>query len=242
MPEWVGAMIAFAAVGLIMYLKAVVRIGAGQVYMALPSCILLALLLCVHRSLFGRVGRALLGLMMLLFVAAGIFPTVHYLQYERQQRSSMMAWILHPAAQNPQPPFDEWCRENNVVSKGFCFFPDDDHIEAIGYIDSHTRPGDTLFVGLPQHERIDINDNLTYFATQRLPATKRSHFDPYLQNLENIQQEMIRELERSRPPYIVLTASLRTTASPMEAPLARVCICWTITLLSTMCRRSSSAR
>jgi hypothetical protein len=118
----------------------------------------------------------------LLFVVAGVFPTVQELLHERQQHSSMLAWILDPAAQNPQPPFDEWCRESNVVSKGFCFFPDTDHIQAIEYIDRHTRPGDTLYVGLPQHERVSIDDNLTYFATQRLPATKWSHFDPFRQN------------------------------------------------------------
>lgn len=213
-PEWVGATLAFAAVGTVMYLKGLVRIGAGQLFMALSPCILLALVLWMHRGIFATVERALLAFVLLLFAVAGIFPTLHDLQNEHRQRSSMLAWILDPAGQNPRPPFDAWCREHNVVSKGFCFFPDNDHIQAIEYIDQHTRPGDTLYVGLPQHARININDNFTYFATQRLPATKWSHFDPFLQNRADTQQEMIGELEKNRPPYVVLDSEFEDDREP----------------------------
>lgn len=213
-PEWVGAMIAFAAVGGVMYLKAFVRIGVGQLYMALSPCILLVLVLCVHRNMFDRMERAALGLIVFLFVAAGVFPTVNDLRYEHQQRSSIMAWILNPAAQNPPPPFDRWCRENNVVSKGFCFFPDDDHIQAIEYLNNHTKSGDTLYVGLPHHDRVLVNDNLIYFATQRLPATKWTQFEPYEQNREDLQHEMVGELERNQPPYVVLDSEFENQREP----------------------------
>lgn len=213
-PEWVGAMIAFAAVGAVMYVKGVVRVSAGQMYMALSPCILLMVVLCVHRSVFGRVERALLSVLALLLVVTGIVPAVRGLKYEREQRVLLADWILHPSTQNPQPPFDGWCRESNVISKGFCFFPDTDHMNAIHYIDAHTRPGDTLYVGLPQHQRIIVNDNLTYFATQRLPATKWSHFDPFLQNREDVQREMIGELERNRPPLIVVDSEFENYREP----------------------------
>ena len=213
-PQWVGAMIAFAAVGGVMYLKALVRIEVGQLYMALAPCILLAMVLCVHRSVFGSAERAVLGFVMLLFVAGGVLPTVHDLENEHRQHASMLGWLIDRSAQDPKPPFDEWCRESNVVSKGFCFFPDTDHMQAIDYISAHTKPGDTLYVGLPQHERININDNLTYFATQRLPATKWSHFDPFLENREDVQREMIGELERNRPSYVVLDSEFENYREP----------------------------
>jgi hypothetical protein len=54
--------------------------------------------------------------------------------------------------------------------------------------------------------KIFANDNLIYFGSQRLPATKWSHFDPGLQNTYEIQTEMVHELEANAPPYIVLNS------------------------------------
>ena len=34
-----------------------------------------------------------------------------------------------------------WCKIANPLTKGFCFLPEDDRIQTIEFIDSHTRPG-----------------------------------------------------------------------------------------------------
>jgi hypothetical protein len=59
-----------------------------------------------------------------------------------------------------------------------------------------------------------MNDNMTYFATQRLPATKWSHFDPFLQNSVQTQQEMVADLERNKPPYVVLDSEFDKLHEP----------------------------
>ena len=71
-----------------------------------------------------------------------------------------------------------------------------------------------MYVGLPQHDRIFESDNITYFATWRLPATKWSHFDPYLQNSVETQQAMIADLERNKPPYVVLDSEFDSMIEP----------------------------
>jgi hypothetical protein len=58
------------------------------------------------------------------------------------------------------------------------------------------------------------NDNLIYFATQRLPVTRWSHFDPDLQNTYDIQAQMIQEIERNPPPYIVLDSEFDLMREP----------------------------
>ena len=60
-------------------------------------------------------------------------------------------------------------------------------------------------------------DDLTYFATQRLPATKWSHFDPDLQSRYDIQTEIVHELETHRPQYVVLDAEFEQLHEPNDS-------------------------
>ena len=114
----------------------------------------------------------------------------------------------------PRAPYRSWCSEKTPITRGLCFLMDEDHIQTVEFLIQHTRPEDTLYVGLPQHDRILINDNMTYFATQRLPATKWSHFDPFLQNSVATQQSMIADLERNKPPYVVLDSQFDALHEP----------------------------
>jgi hypothetical protein len=98
--------------------------------------------------------------------------------------------------------------------------PDNDRIHAIEFIDSQTRPDQPLFVGQTKHDKIFANDNLTYFAAQRLPATRWSHFDPDLQNREDVQRQMIRELEASTPPYVLLDSEFDLHWEPNDSSIS----------------------
>jgi hypothetical protein len=72
-------------------------------------------------------------------------------------------------------------------------------------------------VGLNRHDKSYANDNLIYFGSQRLPATKWSHFDPGLQNSNSIQQDMVRELNETSPPYIVLDSEFESMNEPNDS-------------------------
>ena len=71
--------------------------------------------------------------------------------------------------------------------------------------------------GLQKHDRIFANDNLIYFATQRLPATRWSHFDPDLQNKYEIQMQMVHELQQNAPPYIALDSEFDSVREPNDS-------------------------
>ena len=214
LPAWIGGLVSFGAISVLMYGKGLVRIGAGALFTCIGPCILLTAVLYANRRCFDLLGRLLLIPLTAILAIGGFSFTVHGISREIQVRSLMLSWFLSPQTQDPQPPFRSWCGQKNPLSKGVCYFPDNDHIQAVTYIVQHTNPSDTLYVGLPSHDRILINDNLTYFAAQRLPATKWSHFDPYLQNRDDIQREMVGELERNKPPYVVLDSEFENDYEP----------------------------
>jgi hypothetical protein len=113
-----------------------------------------------------------------------------------------------------------WCKLSNPLTKGFCFLTDYGRILTIEFIESHTRPDQRLFVGLSRHDRTIGNDNLIYFAAQRLPATKWSHFDPGLQNSYSVQSEMVAELKAVPPPYIVLDSEFDSIYEPNDSSIS----------------------
>lgn len=214
LPRWAGELLAFSAVAAVMYLKALVRIGAGQLAMTTLPCIMIAALLFEHRTSLSTTTRAVATLLLGLFMVAGAaFVLESYLQQHRQ-RVSTLDWMLRRPNQQPLPPFQGWCQQRNPLTRGFCFVLDDDHIQAVKYLREQTRPADTLYVGLPQHDRIFAGDSITYFAAERLPAVKWTQFDPFLENRADIQQEMIGELEQNRPPYAVLDSEFQDVREP----------------------------
>ncbi|HEV2578221.1 MAG TPA: hypothetical protein VGU25_13515 [Acidobacteriaceae bacterium] len=213
-PEWIAVLIPFLFIALMAYAKGVVRLGAAGEALAAMPCIVMTAVLYEHREIFSEGLRKTLRVMIvLLWIFAG-WGALHAVSGLHKFKSSMLLWMIEPAKMDPQPPFDGWCRDRNPVTRGVCYSMDSDHIQTVEFLEAHTKPGDTLFVGLPQHDRIFINDNMTYFATQRLPATKWSHFDPFLQNTAPIQQEMVAELERNKPPYVVLDSEFDAVHEP----------------------------
>jgi len=80
-----------------------------------------------------------------------------------------------------------------------------------------TLPQDRIFVGLPHHDKIFVNDLLLYFVAQRLPATKWHHFDPGLQTSRPIQQQIIEELQRDHIRVVVLVDRWENVSEPNES-------------------------
>ena len=177
---------------------------------SLVACILLAAVLFRHSAMLNRWLRGLLTATIALCLLTGIPAAWSQLFFPVSPHGRLhlkplaINWILTPDRQPPGPEFRSWCHEGTPITRGFCFLLDDDHIRTIRYLDAHTGPGDYLYVGLDHHDRIIMNDMITYFATQRLPATRWTEFDPFLENRADIQREMIGNLEQHKPPYIVL--------------------------------------
>lgn len=124
-----------------------------------------------------------------------------------------------PAKASPEAQ-STWCKLSNPLTRGFCFLVDYGRMQTIEFIETHTRPDQRLFVGLSKHDRTIGNDNLIYFAAQRLPATKWSHFDPGLQNSYAVQSDMVGELKAASPPYIVLDSEYDSTYEPNNSSIS----------------------
>lgn len=215
--SWKPCLFSFVLLSALMYLKGVVRISVVQVYPALPLSMLLLAVLYQHRSGFYLPLRLLTIVSALIACIAPLSSAHHEFRTLRNNKDSVLGRLLTPATQAPFPPDRSWCSQSNPLTHDFCFVPDPDHIRTIEFIDAHTTPSDTLFVGLSHHDRIFINDNLTYFATQRLPATKWSHFDPDLQTSAPIQQEIMRDLDQNRPSFIVLDSEFDQVREPNDS-------------------------
>jgi hypothetical protein len=214
---WYGFLVTFTILLIVMYLKGVVRVAPLQMYLAILPSLLLVAVLFQHQSSFPRPVRISISCLFWLSLLPAAWSALHEVRFEYVWHSSVAERILY-STRNAGPGTEtEWCKIANPLTTGFCFFPEEDRVHAIEFIDSHTQPGQTLYVGVSHHDRIFANDNIIYFAAQRIPATRWSHFDPDLQNRYDIQMQMVDELERNAPPYIVLDSEFELSREPNDS-------------------------
>lgn len=215
-----GFLIAFGLLALVMYFKGFVRISPVQLYLCTIPSLLLVAVLFQRRLAFPFMLRiAVIGIVWFSILAAG-FSCLYRVMMERNQHSSVLESLVLSARQTTPKGKLAWCKVDNALTRGFCFVPDNDRLQTIEFIDDHTRPDQPLFVGLRKHDKIYANDCITYFAAQRLPATRWSEFDPDLQNREDIQRQMIQELEASAPPYVVLDSEFESSHEPNDSSIS----------------------
>ncbi len=215
--EWHGFLVTFSLLLVVMYLKGLVRVSPLQVYLAIIPSLLLVAVLFQHQSAFPRPVRISINCLMWLSLVPAAWSALHEIRLEYLWHLSVAQRIFSFTRNAPPETETAWCKITNPLTRGFCFLPEDDRIHAIEFISGHTRPEQTLYSGLGHHDRIFANDNLIYFATQRMPATRWSHFDPDLQNRYDIQMQMVHELERNAPPYIVLDSEFDLVREPNDS-------------------------
>jgi hypothetical protein len=212
-----GFLITFGLLSFAMYCKAFVRMDVGQLYLCILPLVLLTAVLFDQRWILPRPLQIAIMVVAALSVLTATWSSLH--QERRLQVYHLSVpermWVSLKGTSSPEE--DAWCKSKNPVTSGFCFLPEDYRVPTIEFIAEHTKPGDVIYVGLAKHDRIFANDDLTYFATQRLPATKWSHFDPDLQSRYDIQTEMVHELEVKRPPYIVLDSEFDQLREPNDS-------------------------
>jgi Dolichyl-phosphate-mannose-protein mannosyltransferase len=98
-----------------------------------------------------------------------------------------------------------------------CLTIPEEQAEAIHYIQQHTTENEGIFVGSNRHDKIFVNDVLFYFASKRSSVTKWHQFDPGVQTTGEIQSEIVAELQRARPRYIVLNSRWDNVNEPNES-------------------------
>jgi hypothetical protein len=213
---WLGFLITFGLLALVMYGKGLVRVAIGQMYIANVPSLLLTAVLFQYRRILPRLGRACVMGLVCLSALATTWGALHETKLLYLQHVSVPE-RLFSSVTGASSIETTWCKTTNALTRGFCFLPEEERLQTIEFVDRHTRPDQKLYVGLTAHDKAYANDNIIYFGAQRLPATRWSHFDPFLQNSYEIQAQMVQELEMNAPPYIVLDSEFQQIREPNES-------------------------
>lgn len=205
------------------YLKGVVRVSVIHMSLSIvPALVLMTL--CLRHALPPR--RALLTRPVAFVLTIGVaftgLMTVDLLGTPVANAANNLAWAFAGEVGKADAGEDHVgsCRPPPELRRLACFVTKADRARAISYIVANSQPGDTLFEGVPRHDRIFINDMLIYFATGLRPASKWYHFDPGLQTGRDMQAEMVTELAAARPKFVVLDASWAGSEEPNDSSLS----------------------
>jgi hypothetical protein len=216
-PGLYGFLITLGLLTLAMYLKGFVRVALIQMHLAIIPSLLLVAVLFEHRSSFPRSARIAIIFLAGLSLLAATSLVFHETKNLYFSHSSVLEYSLSTARRVTPQTEASWCGRMTPLTKGFCFLPAEDRIHTIEFIASHTGRDQRIYVGLVEHEKIFGADNILYFATQRLPATKWSELDPDLESRYDIQAQMIHELETNTPPFVVLDSEFEQMNEPNDS-------------------------
>jgi Dolichyl-phosphate-mannose-protein mannosyltransferase len=212
-----GFLVAFGLLTFVMYFKGFVRISVIQMYLAIIPSLLLAAALFQDRFAFPRRVRISIVFVVWLSLLSPAWCSLREIKGLYVEHCSLPENVWSAARRTAPAIKTTWCSTTNPATRGLCFLPEDDRIQTVEFIDNHTRPDQKLFVGVTHHDKIFANDNLIYFASHRLPATRWSHFDPDLQSRPDIQAQIVQELEVNIPPYVVLDSEFDRTYEPNDS-------------------------
>ena len=197
--------------------KDLVRTSVTNSYLAAIPCLLLVAALFQQRSTFPRYIRVSIVVLASLSIMAPAWSSLRELKNLHKEHASIPESVWTSVRGTAPALRTAWCKIPNAATRGLCFLPTDDEIQTIEFIDTHTRPDQKLFVGVSRHDQIFANDMLIYFASHRLPATTWAEFDTDLQSQAEIQKQMIRDLEHTRPPFIVLDSEFEKVNEPNDS-------------------------
>lgn len=183
------------------YLKSIVRVSIEHVQLSLlPSIVLLAILFEITKreKIFFN---GFLAVLATALISTALLSGYKSYFYGYNLVLNDVKGFFEPADKKSIP----------------MFFTDDDRTAAIQFIQQNTSPEQRTFIGLARHDKIFANDVSAYFLTNRLPATKWHHFDPGLQTSTEIQNEIIANLEASKPQYIWIESTWDGMREPNDS-------------------------
>ncbi|MBV8738865.1 MAG: hypothetical protein JO007_16730 [Alphaproteobacteria bacterium] len=101
-----------------------------------------------------------------------------------------------------------------------CFYVAEDEVSAALYIQRHTSANEHILVANGRNDKAVLQDVLFYFIADRSPVTKWYQFDPGVQTTQEIQSDMIAELQKQRPRYVVLNSEWDNNNEPNESAVS----------------------
>ncbi|MDY3362867.1 hypothetical protein JSO59_002340 [Riemerella anatipestifer] len=82
---------------------------------------------------------------------------------------------------------------------------DKNTIDIIKYIEKHTKINDYIYVGVENHDKFLISDVILYFFFERKIPTKYTELHPGITNTKLNQEEIKKELIKTKTKYVVLS-------------------------------------
>jgi hypothetical protein len=93
----------------------------------------------------------------------------------------------------------------------------DPQILAAHTLQLRVPPDEPIYIGLTRHDKVFANDAMMYFLAGRPSATRYHELHPGLTNTRQVQEEMIRDLERNRVRYILVTGMFEGANEPNDS-------------------------
>jgi hypothetical protein len=209
-------LIVFGLLAAALYLKGIVRVSVTHTLASLiPSLMLLAVLLerALHQR---RMVQIVVGVICALTLAFTL-PVAFAARFRFLGPSSVLVQVLSSTTPRADKIETTWCGTPKDLERVACFLIGSDREHAVRFLVHNTTAEERIFVGLTKHDKIVVNDNVTYFAAARLPATKWHHFDPGLQTRADVQTEIIDALEARSVRYVVLTSEWNDIMEPNDS-------------------------
>ncbi len=146
--------------------------------------------------------QAIAAVAVIVAFIALIYPIDRYMEMLDIRKNNTAA--LTPAAQANALP----------RAGGALVTPDQDAV--VREIQRLTEPGEYVYAGLERHDKVFANDVMIYFLMDRRSPTRYQELHPGLVNIEPVQREMIADLEKNRPRYVIKTDMFRWVVEPND--------------------------
>jgi hypothetical protein len=189
---------------LLMTLKGMVRVSPVQLIQAIMLAILV-LSIIMYKATSAQ--KFILVLCIFCFIVSAI-PTYtvtgSVISRSIANTKDSLGMQVHNFPGIPGGELNDACKVQPGLERMRCFFIDPFQVQAIQYIQAHTSPSDTIYVGAGRHDKLWLNDLSIYFISKRMSGTKWHDLHPGIETTQAIQEQMIADLVRTNTRYVVL--------------------------------------
>lgn len=202
-------------------IKGLVRISFPHMIIAvLPAILLFYLVLDIAKRKFTSWYYLLSPFLIILCVSVAIF-SIKPLSRTVTKEDGYLRLLASISKSDLSNSSDAKSDQNlgllDWLNKPFIVSMEKDRLNAFNHLNDRLLPDDFFYSGLHQHDRIFINDVAMYFHLKRRPAIKHHHFDPALQNSLSVQREIVQQLSKNQPKYIMLDSSWSHVSEPNKS-------------------------
>jgi hypothetical protein len=208
-----------------LYLKGLVRVSA--IHMALSVVPAFITFGAVAEQAFGkhlpRSRRAFVTLVIAALAVssfASLFALGHLARATATNFTAFTQGNIFRLAHDDKETPNTLCQPPVELRFARCVSVPDAATKAIQFIQANTASNEPIFVGTGRHDKIIANDVSFYFIADRPPATKWYHFDPGLQTSRQIQDIIVREIEKSNTSFIILFTAADNAVEPNQSAIS----------------------